>query len=137
MSWNYSGEFLSFYFDNRIVDHLRTDGIFPSDAATPALAYVNLDTVRSLRDMSINWSYPKRPNGPVASLGQKKLDLLKPPNEPEDRYLAAILISLAQEQRWRQQQRREAGIPGPNIPHETPGEAGRVHTDESFRVSGS
>jgi hypothetical protein len=134
MSWSYSREFLSFFLDSRIVYDLPTDGIFSSDAATPALAFVNLDTVRSLRDMSVNGSYSKRPNGPVASLGQKKLDLLKPPNEPEDPYLAAVLISLAQEQRWRQQQQqREAGIPGPNIPHETLGEAGRLHTDESFR----
>lgn len=137
MSWSYSREFLSFYFDSRIVDDLRTDGIFSYDAATPALAFVNLDTVRSLRDMSVNGSYSKRPNGPVASLGQKKLDLLKPPNEPEDPYLAAVLISLAQEQRWRQQQQREAGIPVPIIPHETLGEAGRLYTDGSFRVSGS
>lgn len=65
----------------------------------PALAYLNLKTVTSRRENSIEMPVSNRFNPPVARLRQKKLRRLQPVREVEDPYIVAVLIALAQEQR--------------------------------------
>lgn len=98
---------LPFRFGHRVVATLPTDGVFysPISPATssdacppPTVAYIDLGTLRSLREKTLGVFYRARRNSPVARLRQRQLKKLLPANEAQDPYIAAVLIALAQEQ---------------------------------------
>ncbi|KAK3938170.1 hypothetical protein QBC46DRAFT_356047 [Diplogelasinospora grovesii] len=97
-------------FNRSVVSTLQTDGVYSSNSATPFLAYINLDTIVSLRRKYIHTPPCDRINPPVAALRQKKLRFLKPQVEAEDPYLVALAIALAQEQRQRQEQQQRQDV---------------------------
>jgi len=81
------------------------DGVFSSSSpslTTPTLACLNLKNLESRRNASIKLSTHHWNNPPVTRLRQKKQRRLRPTNEVEDPYIAAVMIALAQE-RQRQQ----------------------------------
>ncbi|KAK1828094.1 hypothetical protein QBC39DRAFT_158620 [Podospora conica] len=96
-----------FRFGSHPVATLSTDGVFaPStdaDSTACLMAYLDLETVKSRRNTSVKLSTSRanRLNPPVARLGQKIQRRLRPSNEAEDPYIAAVLISLAQQRRSR------------------------------------
>lgn len=101
---------LSFRFDRRVID-VQIDGIFASKSATPSLAYINLNTLHSLRGRFVRHKFlsrtaRRRENTPVARLIRKKLSSLMPEREAEDPYIVVVLIALAQQQHQQQQQLR-------------------------------
>ncbi|KAI1302253.1 hypothetical protein F5Y03DRAFT_407931 [Xylaria venustula] len=90
---------LPFRFNRKTVAILQTDGTFSSSSsgsATPTLAYLDLKTLESRRNMSIKLSACNRVNPPITRLRQKQQRRLRPANEVEDPYIAAVLIALAQ-----------------------------------------
>ncbi|KAF9772838.1 hypothetical protein IL306_009437 [Fusarium sp. DS 682] len=65
---------LPFHFDRHVVATLRTNGVFScssTGSAAPILAYLDLGTVRSYRNMSIKLSTWTGFNPPIARLRQK------------------------------------------------------------------
>lgn len=97
---------MSFEFGRQVVDTIQTNGTFSSSSsrsAYPTLAFLNFDTVSSLRDKSVPTSCCNQPNPPVARLRKKQLSRLQPRYKAQDPYIAAVLIALAQGQRQRQQ----------------------------------
>lgn len=103
---------LPFFYDRRIVQTLNTNSAFyysssPSSAATPILAYIDITTVKSWRKDSIVISRSKQFNSLLARLRQKAVQRLRPTKEWKDPYIAAVLIALAQGQRYALQQEEE------------------------------
>lgn len=93
---------LFFRFGGCTVNRLSTDRVLSrGNSGVPHLAFVSLDTIHAIRRKYISRRYRlgRRHNLPVASLRQRRLSKLEPLCEPEDPYLAAVLIALAQEQR--------------------------------------
>ncbi|KAL7941401.1 hypothetical protein V8C42DRAFT_335051 [Trichoderma barbatum] len=100
---NYST--LSFYFNGRRVAHLHTDGTFlrtSSKLDGPSLAFLNLRSVGIRRDNSIRPRRFKVINPPACNIRRRKQESIRPVNEAEDPYIAAVLIALAQEQQHQQ-----------------------------------
>ena len=98
---------MPFRFNRSIVNTLQTDGVFTSPSANPLLAYINLDSIVSLRRKYVHRPPCDRINPPVAALRQKRLRFLTPQVEAEDPCLVALAIALAQEQRqWQEEQKQ-------------------------------
>ncbi|RSL97464.1 hypothetical protein CDV31_013016 [Fusarium ambrosium] len=117
---------LAFYFDQHVAVTLQTDSTFScssSHSTAPNLAYLDLEAVGSRRDESVKTPSRNKVNPPITSLRQKRQRRLRPPNEMEDPYIAAVLIALAQQRR----RQRDAGamedVTVPEIParHAFPG----------------
>lgn len=119
------------HFDGRRFATLSTDGLYSrpsSGSAAPVLAYLDLEAVGLRRDVSVQ-PHRRRNNRPVNRLHGKQARRLRPANELEDAYMAAVLIALAQGRRqyWREagaQRVEEATAAEPSDPtessHETP-----------------
>jgi hypothetical protein len=94
---------LAFRFGRKVI-RLATDGVFASTLSSqtaPTLAYLDLSTLELRREKSVQ--IPNlSDNPPVYRLGRVRQRRLRPANDLEDPYIAAVLIGLAQEQRQQQ-----------------------------------
>ncbi|PTB50917.1 hypothetical protein M431DRAFT_499039 [Trichoderma harzianum CBS 226.95] len=96
---------LNFYFNGRHVTNLYTYGIFSRtsyEADGPSLAFLSLRDVSQQRDMSIRFPWHVERSSPEYRIAEKKRKNVRPVNEVEDPYIAAVLIALAQKQQRRQ-----------------------------------
>ncbi|KAK0640712.1 hypothetical protein B0T16DRAFT_201555 [Cercophora newfieldiana] len=94
---------LAFRFGRKVV-RLATDGVFASSLSSqtaPTLAYLDLSTLELRREKSVQLPNLSD-NPPVYRLGRVRQRRLRPANDLEDPYIAAVLIGLAQEQRQQQ-----------------------------------
>ncbi|KAI1347809.1 hypothetical protein F5Y01DRAFT_307227 [Xylaria sp. FL0043] len=97
---------LPFDFNRQTIATVPTSGIFSYRSNTANLAYLDLECVASERDNSIGLSMSKKLDGPVWRIRQKQQRQLRPSNEAEDPYVAAVLIALAQGFQHQHQKRR-------------------------------
>ncbi|AEO71274.1 uncharacterized protein THITE_2132640 [Thermothielavioides terrestris NRRL 8126] len=92
--------------------YIRTDEMYGvgSDGPTLFLAYLELDTVNTLRRRHIfHRKRIDRENPEVVRLHEKKLSAVRPPNPVEDPYIVATMIGLAQKMRFEAQQKVAKG----------------------------
>ncbi|KAH0522842.1 hypothetical protein TsFJ059_006629 [Trichoderma semiorbis] len=96
---------LNFYFNGRHVASLYTYGIFSRtsyEADGPSLAFLSLRDVSQQRNMSIRFPRHVERSSPEYRIAEKNRNSVRPVNEVEDPYIAAVLIALAQKQQRRQ-----------------------------------
>ncbi|KAI1272307.1 hypothetical protein F5Y07DRAFT_392150 [Xylaria sp. FL0933] len=91
-----NGSRLPFDFKQQTIATVPISGIFSHRSNTVNFAFLDLECVASERDKSIGLSMSKKLDGPVWRIRRKQQRQLRPSNEAEDPYVAAVLIALAQ-----------------------------------------
>ncbi|TWU70519.1 hypothetical protein ED733_000916, partial [Metarhizium rileyi] len=115
-------------YGGKDADRQRTNGIFTVKSGVRTVAYINLETIRTVRRRHMGVQNLRdlrlmiKKNNPVGWQIKKKLDRLRPAMEQEDPYIIGILIALAQSQRRIGQDRRKGervyviALPGTRAP---------------------
>lgn len=92
---------LPFRFGNILINEFHTVHLFsgPGNPESPTLAFIDLRAIHDMRRKSLWFSKSRKYNDPVSRMRDKRLRRLRPKDDAEDPYIAALLIGLAQEQR--------------------------------------
>ena len=98
---NMSSKHSALCYVGRDVDMLLTDGLLTTDKNPACIAYINLETIWSLRKERIWRRNPLcgRPNAAVVWMRRIKLAPIQPECEAEDPYITGILVALEQARR--------------------------------------
>lgn len=89
------------------MDRIRTNGLFTTKSGDRAIAYVDLEVIRTLRRKHINRNIKSADdlhklianNQPVGLRAKKKLDRLRPAVDAEETYIIGMMLAMAQKQR--------------------------------------
>ncbi|KAI0867368.1 hypothetical protein GGS24DRAFT_515728 [Hypoxylon argillaceum] len=102
---------LLFDFKRKTIARLPTNGVYSHHSNMASFAYLDLNSVVSVRDKAIRVTVSRILDGPVRRIKQVQRRRLQPSIEAEDPYIVAVLIALAQ---GLQRQHREQSVDGPD-----------------------